>query len=296
MQAVLLKESHSIASQPYPFSYKIIDLLTTLSELLSVSSSPSSLASGSTSGSVSRAYSLSGAVKAELEVMQTAWNRVSTIPFRDATPKNIIIAIPALVPIAHLTSMTQREQALTELMDREDSFWESVPIVDIDFTSTRDLTVPEDDVISLLGHHSTVRFLQGEYERLPLLPGLEHSVERTDLAWFVRYLRFGGRKLLYKLLNPIGFAVRFRYDEPCFYFEQLPRVLSTEFRDRYPAIFGLLLRLRDHAERYRGEAFSDCAKDHYLAYLSRCDPTLSESSIQSWYWQESPLEWQTEHV
>ena len=44
---------------------------------------------------------------------------------------------------------------------------------------------------------------------------------------FVRYLRFGGRKLSYRVYNQIGHKVRFRFDYERLYFEQLSSLTST---------------------------------------------------------------------
>jgi len=136
-----------------------------------------------------------------------------------------------------------------------------------------------------MAHGMTYRPDHEALARQPLLAMFDPSLERTDLTWFVRYLRFGGRKLLYKLLNPKGFAVRFRYDEPSFYFEQLPQRLSPEFRASYPSTFALLIQLRDSAERYRGYLPDQRVHDPFLGWIGKQETALKH------YWQESPLEW-----
>ena len=37
-------------------------------------------------------------------------------------------------------------------------------------------------------------------------------------------MRFGGRKLAYYLINSHGFGIRFAYDDPLFYFSELPAI------------------------------------------------------------------------
>lgn len=270
LQVMMLDNADRLATRPYSFDTKVVNLLQTLAELLGVPLRPS--------------------VIAELAVMARVWNDFCQIPFRDATPKNIVFGVEALAPIHR---PQERNRCLASVLEMGDQFWEQVPIMDIDFTSTHELTVPEDDVISLLAHNSTVGSLEGlgcpARDALLLSPGFEPCADRRDLAWFVRYLRFGGRKLLYKLLNPRGFAVRFRYDEPCFYFEQLPKRLSRGFQTQYPMTFALLQDLRDRAEHYRGFLPSSQAQDHFLS--ARGSALLTSNR----YWQESPLECQNHH-
>lgn len=267
IQNLMLRTAENIRSAPYPFDLKVTELLKTMTALLGIP--------------------FTHEVNSELASMHIAWDANCVIPFRDATPKNIVVGIKSLSP---LIDANERLRRLSAIMDKDDIFWQEIPLIDIDFTSTRELTTPEDDVISLMAHAVTYR---PEYEKVinqPLLSHFEPSPKRTDLTWFVRYLRFGGRKLLYKLLNPKGFTVRFRYDEPSFYFEHLPQRLSEEFRVIYPHTFTLLLKIRDYAERYRG----------YFPDQSACDPFIasldSHQSPLDHYWQESPLEWVDQHA
>lgn len=264
IQGLLLKDGEHIASAPYPFAAKIVNLLQTLTALLGLP--------------------FSQAVRAELVKMNIAWDACCLIPFRDATTKNMVVGIKTLAP---QTPSTERARRLSLALEQDDDYWKQVPIFDLDFTSTRERTAPEDDVISLLAHSVTddpAIDVQQAVMATPLLPVFAPSIQRSDLAWFVRYLRFGGRKLLYKLINPQGFAVRFRYDEPCFYFERLPQRLSPDFSKRYPGVFALLLQLRDLAERYRGFIPDEGVHDAFLSSLA--DGELARER----YWQESPLE------
>ena len=262
MQHLMMRNTKSTSFVPYPFGTKVVELLKTMAELIGVA--------------------FTDEVKLELAEMQLVWDRCCVIPFRDATPKNMVVGIESLAPYVNAN---QRMSRLSEILNDEDNFWKEVPIINIDFTSTCELTTPEDDVISLMAHGMTYR---PEHEALisqPLLAVFDPSLQRIDLTWFVRYLRFGGRKLLYKLINPKGFAVRFRYDEPSFYFEQLPQRLSPDFRKSYPNTFALLLQLRDVAERYRGYLPDQSVHDPFLDWIGKKETALKH------YWQESPLEW-----
>lgn len=267
MQDLMLEQSETMAVSPYPFESKVTELLKTLAALLGIP--------------------FTQEVRCELANMRLAWDASCVIPFRDATPKNIVVGIKSLAP---LIDTKERARRISHILEKDDAFWQEVPLTDIDFTSTRELTTPEDDVISLIAHGMTFRPEHIELASQPLLKAFDPSLSRCDLTWVVRYLRFGGRKLLYKLLNPKGFTVRFRYDEPAFYFEHLPQRLSDNFRSVYPHTFALLIQLRDVSERYRGYFPDQHVCDPFLSYLDSNQTALEH------YWQESPLEWNAQHA
>ena len=262
-QALLLAERANISSEPYPFHAQVTELLTVLCSLLRLPPPP----------------------LAELATLDQLWQQQCSVPFRDATPKNILLVEPRLCPTL---APQQRQQALHDLLHGPLEYWQNVPLLDLDFTSTKHLTSPADDVLSLNGH--AVNFAAAHTDVaaagkkcLPL------KALADDLTLLVRYLRFGGRKLAYKLMNPTGFAVRFRYDEPCFYLNALVTQLSTEFQHDYPQVFGCLRALRDKAERWRGVQPSIQAPDYHLQRNeNKCLP-LNGAAL---YWQESPLELQ----
>lgn len=242
----LLKES-SITSDPYPFDVQVSELLRVLCMLLRLPPPP----------------------EHELAALASEWQVLCTVPFRDATPKNIIVADPI---VCASLDPTQRREAVGTMLRMPEAYWQQVSLQDIDFTSTCHLSSPQDDWLSLLGHAVNFpdKHLRWPSACLPL----------CDVTLLVRYLRFGGRKLIYKLVNPTGFQVRFRYDEPCFYFVGLCAHLSEAFGQDYPELMKTLYAIRDKAERYRGVTLSGSNHDPYLS-------TLSEPPR---YWQESPLE------
>ncbi|MBY0418980.1 MAG: NTP transferase domain-containing protein [Pararheinheimera sp.] len=255
-QKILSKNQANISNTAYPFELQFSQLLSLLTEVLAIA--------------------VPDKLQSELEQLADQWEGYCSVPFRDATPKNIIIVD---ADVSALIEPNLRHQNISALAERPLSYWQNVPIQDVDFTSTYHLTTPEDDLISLMAHAST--FTPTSLSLITqLVDDSERCQERFDMTVLMRYLRFGGRKLAYKLLNPRGFEVRFRYDEPCFYFEKLLQILSVEFRQNYPALSFVLGELRDTAERYRGVQFTPYAQDAYL--LSMNTPFR--------YWQESPLE------
>ena len=233
----------------------------------------------------------------ELRQLDRRWQASDALlPFRDATTKNIVVLIPELAP-GSFSSDADRLARLLAWLDRAES--DTVPLVDVDFTSVVHRTAPEDDLFSLLAHAGSLPVS----ERLlaELVPGVApwpnavaelvgriHPQIRPDpgraaRALLVRYLRFGGRKLLYRMLNPAAFAVRFRYDDPAFYFVRLPDVLTQldpGFEAAFPRLTARLRQLSQVAALLPRWSAAEASQDLYRTELGR--------SIS--YWQESPLE------
>ena len=233
----------------------------------------------------------------ELQRLRLLWQeRDALIPFRDATPKNILVAIEEMSPGLGISS-EDRLARLLAWLDRDEC--DSVRLVDFDLASVTHRTAPEDDLFSLLAHAGSLPVAR---ELLPELnpglepwpnkvamlvnrihPGIRPDPERAARALLVRYLRFGGRKLLYRLINPAAFAVRFRYDDPAFYFAQLPDAL-VQLDPGFAALFPLLLfrlwQIGNAIALLPPWSALDAQEDHDHARLGRA---IS-------YWQESPLE------
>ena len=242
-----LFKASDIAVDPYPFDIQVSELLRVLCLLLKLPPPP----------------------EHELEILMPQWNELCTVPFRDATPKNIIVVEPTVsLPLTTI----QRKKAIEMMLEMPETYWQKVPLQDIDFTSTHNLTSLQDDWLSLLGHavNRPSKDTCWPSDCLPL----------CDLTLLVRYLRFGGRKLIYKMVNPTGFNVRFQYDEPCYYFASLCMHLSNDFQHSNPYLMTTLRAIRDKAEQYRGVKVSGRDYDPYLS-ITRRSPQ---------YWQESPLE------
>jgi hypothetical protein len=233
----------------------------------------------------------------ELLDLRYRWEAADAlVPFRDATTKNILVAIDDLAPAPDLTT-NDRLACLLAWLDREEV--DTVPLIDYDFTSVVHRTAPEDDLFSLLGHvgsfPASERLLA---ELVPdglawpnavaqlvgrIHPEIKPNPERAARALLVRYLRFGGRKLLYRLLNPAAYSVRFRYDNPAFYFEQLPLLLprlDPGFGKSFPLLMARLLQLGKATALLPTWSAREASHDLYQTHLGLSIP----------YWQESPLE------
>lgn len=289
IQASLADSFESASLVAYPLESHVWDLLGHISGILKI-------------------QPLGQRARAEFCRLQTVWNDAyATIPFRDATPKNMQVADTALDALKGQSGWARR-QLIKNWLDHGD-LGQSVRLVDFDFTSTRHLSAPEDDWISLLGHArsqwvSQLLSRQSGMEA-PLtnptrttndwlalikspglgaaLAGMKAEPKRACVALLVRYLRFGGRKLLYRVVNPRGFAVRFRHDDPLPYFWYLPQQLlelDPQFSDTYPELFGKLEQIARAMAAIPAWNPQESAFDLY-------EKAMGTSMA---YWQESPLE------
>jgi CTP:molybdopterin cytidylyltransferase MocA len=278
LQRALLAWPAAAQSPPYPLASHLAGLLSIVVRLLGLPP-------------------LLPAECRELRELRRCWEATDAlIPFRDATTKNILVAIPELAPGPE-SKPDDRLVQLLAWLDRGDI--DTVPLIDIDFTSVVHRTAPEDDLFSLLAHAGSLPVSE---RLLPQLvpgvsawpdavaalvgwidPGIRRNRERAARALLVRYLRFGGRKLLYRMINPAAYAVRFRYDDPAFYFEQLPVALlrlDPGFGTSFPLLTDRLLQVRRAVALLPSWCASEASHNLYRAELG----------LSIAYWQESPLE------
>lgn len=245
---------------PYPLGRKVAGLVHLLSRLLELPP-------------------LSAELRQELRQLSQQWRGCAVLPFRDATSKNVLVLIPELDP-AHgdLQRLVWLQRQLRRWPVQR---WQQLPMRDLDFSSLLHSTVPEDDPISLLAHQRTLpysRLSAGDLVLLPERYGIEP--ERAALGLLVRWLRFGGRKLAYRLLHPEACSRRFRHDDPVPYFTTLRRqlrLLDPGLEQRLPR---LLERLELIGLAYgRLQLQASAASDAYLARFPQ----------RRQLWQESPL-------
>lgn len=174
----------------------------------------------------------------ELEELNSQWLPETTVPFRDATTKNMVLEAPALW-LGAFDGEDARHEALIRSFEQDEApSWLAASLVDFDFASCGEISTPEDDYVSLHFHERT-------WTRPPSSPGQllwgddVPSGARAALTFLTRYYRFGGRKAAYRLLHPWGHRVRFRHDGDAFYFERLPdivRRLSSDVAERFPQL------------------------------------------------------------
>jgi hypothetical protein len=275
IQNALMTWSIRPSLDPYPIKSHLTELMQIVRRLLCLPQLPSQ-------------------ALVELAEFEQIWvTKDAVVPFRDATPKNILIGIPELARAKHSDEVGRLASLRAWLKHGNPS---TVRIVDYDFTSTEHLTAPEDDLISLLAHHGSLDVGQkilSHYNQpwhlalcnLPRDLGLPFSPdsERMARALIVRYFRFGGRKLLYRAVNPSGFAMRFQNDSPVYYFKVLPSLVSDldpDFQRRWPELFSSLEDISMCISRL--PAWNDIELEH--------DDFQRFSADGLTYWRESPVE------
>jgi hypothetical protein len=269
IQLELARIGPLFTSDPYPLERKLTSLLELFLRVFGIQTVPPRW-------------------KQSLEEFVSYWqSSCVSIPFRDATTKNMIVADERLAVAGGRDASHSQLVAVAEMLKSETpEFWVSVPIVDVDFSSVVHLTSIEDDPISLHCHQAT----SGSMEPTPQNFVLDSSLGAPDAlraasTAFVRYLRFGGRKLAYQLINSQGFKVRFAYDEPLFYFRELPdlcRALSPSFMTKYSDLVEVV------SEIHRA-ASSPTRADRNLLEV---DQLRRFGKQPTHYWQQSPLEGQ----
>ena len=194
------------------------------------------------------------------------------VPFRDGAPKNLILTWPEMW--RGRVSVAEQRDIVRELV----AHWspsnggaiESAPIVHVDFSSCTELTVPEDDPISLLMHESSALDDLPTVDRLLWQP-LEHDATRLAIGLIVRMYRLGGRRLSYRLVHRDGYYARYSDESLDFYFRTLTVAseticpeLITLFPEILSATKAILARLADGVATER-----DWFRDLYRPPMSR---------------------------
>ncbi len=181
-------------------------------------------------------------MSSEADALYRKFERCARIPFRDSTVKNMAINIEALDGLDNIKTEDAKDKmkaAIRSFLSKDN--FDNYDIIDFDFSSCKNLTTVYDDYIGLNLHESTYN-LNTENHILKTYCGNEEFV----ISLFIRYLRFAGRKRLYRLLCPTFHDVRFKYDDERFYFKKfifLVGKLDPEFQNNYPNIYRLFCTL-----------------------------------------------------
>lgn len=266
IQSVLHANIGAIGSSTYPLKNKLTSLLSLLTRILGLQ--------------------LGSEHKDQLSKFAEYWeNDCALIPFRDATPKNTIVSHPELSQSRRLSNGEADRECISNILDKANKeWWESVPLLEIDFSSVEHLTTFEDDPISLHFHEWTFGTCPSEPTSLLLLPTIARvDPFRTAATFLVRYMRFGGRKLAYKLVNSQGFEIRFRYDDPLFYFRNLSsqiKKVSEKFFFEYEILLDLINSI--------GETTAHLQQSD--AELLRVDYFRKHYKKGGDYWPENPMD------
>jgi len=187
------------------------------------------------------------------------------VPFRDASTKNMILECkdlyPGLFKDDTKQNYTKQKEKIKTLFGDFDSgklkdIFKKAEIIDIDFSSCVYYTTPYDDVISFRFHERTAR-----YHKLPDNPNdliwnddisIKAGTEKESMVatFIMRLLRFGGRKLLYRVIDPTHHSVRFKYDSEHYYFRKILDIIKYYgFAESLPEtikLFGEIEKISRH--------------------------------------------------
>lgn len=239
-----------LSASPYPFETKVTQALGLLSRVLGVSPPAPDEA-------------------AEAAVIEALWLRGATVPFRDAVAKNMILQIPDLAVRRGLEG-DERRRILSRMIAEDAGFVSQTPIRDVDFSSVIEATNPADDWVSLQLNESASWIAPVRPSALALPAGATNR--DVALSAYVRFVRFGSRKMAYRMLAPTAASVRFAFDDAGRYFRQMPALLDQldpRFRHDFPLT---VLRI-----------------ERLSAAFARVEAALLDG-ITGDFWQESPLE------
>lgn len=165
----------------------------------------------------------------EMKKVYEIFARHAIVPFRDASTKNMILAAESLYLGNFGRYEDKRNDHIRELFENNQlgAIIRNADIVDIDFSSCVNLTTPYDDVISFRFHERTAPYFSPEnisIENIGIwndFNGNDWATDEVLLATsVVRFLRFGGRKFLYRMFPKLH-TYRFRHDNEACYFDRL---------------------------------------------------------------------------
>jgi hypothetical protein len=222
VQRILARHAYSRERKYYPVQRKLLTLLSLFNRCLALDVNMTKLVT-------------------ELDEIARLLERLPhAVPFRDATPKNLILAWPEMWP-GSATPQQQLEtlgKAVADTIRTGTSPLTEASIVHIDFSSCSEFTVPEDDPVSLLLQEVS---WFGALPRASQLLWLELAPEPARLAigLAVRMYRLGGRRLAYRLVHANGYRARYADESLVFHFRCLldaSKSICLELQDRFPEL------------------------------------------------------------
>jgi len=165
----------------------------------------------------------------EVDWIYEKFSTNAIVPFRDASAKNMILVSDDLYLELFQRNDARRNAEVRKLFENNklQDIIANLKIIDIDFSSCINYTTPYDDVISFRFHEKTAPYYQSYNLTWNNIPIKEGSEKESIVATFiVRFLRFGGRKLLYRVIDPAHHSIRFKYDDESYYFKKLPKIIE----------------------------------------------------------------------
>lgn len=206
----------------------------------------------------------------DLQKISELYLKITGVPFRDATTKNVILNIPTLYQ-ANFNTYQDRLVTLKKMIQSGElkPFLQRSQVYHIDFSGCQYLCPKQDDWLAVREHQGSNWLNQPSSQDLDKLTNEELCVI------FVRFTRFGGRKLLYRLLNYKGYKVRFCFDQEAYYFRTLKRLCRILLERGFLADDSWY-KLMTHLEEATAMVPT---KDHFLTWKNGGNLSLYYSDV-----------------
>ncbi|MCL2041196.1 MAG: metallophosphoesterase [Bacteroidales bacterium] len=169
-------------------------------------------------------------VMEEMNTVYKHFQDYAIVPFRDASIKNMILKNDDLYLKNFNGDENERNKYIEELFteNKLNSIIDTSDIIDLDFSSCIHLTTTYDDVISFRFHEKTAPYFSFE-DIKPwncIMENKETDTNMLSATLIIRFLRFGGRKLLYRIIAPQLHSKRFKHETESYYFKELQNIIS----------------------------------------------------------------------
>lgn len=214
----------------------------------------------------------------ELDSLYEMFVKIADTPFRDAVARNILLNIPEL-HLDHFYSKTDNKCIMGANSERKKVVRDAIisgkieryanaPLVDFDFATCEHDTTIYDDAIGFHCHEINWHGIPTA-EKVCWDSNCKINEKDIAISFIVRYLRFGGRKLAYRIILPGAHKLRFYYDDGTFYFKHLNAILDNFWPNSRLAI-PELRKFNDAICRYDiSKAFNDEYQPHHTLFSDR---------------------------
>lgn len=203
-------------------------------------------------------------IKNELWYIANEFEKISVVPFRDSTTKNMVIYYPDLYLGNYIeddgdTLCADERRKIAFLRMVQDGSYRRIldsPIIDFDFSSCENLTSVYDDPIGFSCHEITFKGIPNANE-LIWLDNYKINPKEIALSFIIRYLRFGGRKMTYHIIHPHAYIYRFKYDNEFFYFNKLEPIIKHFWPESASVIPEFLKLVQNVKKTNKTDLFDD---------------------------------------
>jgi|GEM_PF-3118098 len=184
----------------------------------------------------------------EMGIVYNYFQKQAKVPFRDASIKNMILVNDDLY-LGKFKNENERNNYIHDLFKKGEleKVIDESNIIDIDFSLCIHYSTPYDDIISFRFHERTAPYFSKKIEVWNNDLMNEEPVNKDILVatFIIRFLRFGGRKLLYRIIAPDLREKRFKHDNESYYFKELLEIIKRYDVTYLPESIKLFEKIKD---------------------------------------------------